>query len=483
MKIGNFHNVFTKTFKILLVCIIAAFVSFGCGGSGGGDRDPDSGGVKGTGVFIDAAVMGLKYISGSDEGYTGSTGTFEYDASKKIKFYIGDIELGIAVTGKNMISPIDLVEGGTIDNEEVINIARFLQSLDEDTTDEIITIPLSVHIAAKDMTLIFSSSFFDDEAEDILARLTESNDSYDSVPELVSKETAKKHLSFSIVSFEGGEVPGGTDTDTDTSTGTDTDINYGVDDDTGYDTIQPFSTSEVKGEYIATITNLSSKTLSLTYTFGDDGSGTITYPESYPGPCSKPEIEWEITTDGRIKYTEFCGGFESVTKITRYKNGDVLWTSMGGVIGFKAEFEKVGSTDTNPLLGDWTATDNNLDADQTSKGTFTIEEKSGEVFASGAWVATVKLYGIVATTRFPFTNVPVTITDGMLSFTAEGTATESTSLLGSSGYTLEVLNGTTTSCTYRVNVDSKKWKDLWKDIMGEISGDYIYSGDADVTIK
>jgi len=120
---------------------------------------------------------------------------------------------------------------------------------------------------------------------------------------------------------------------------------------------------------------------------------------------------------------------------------------------------------------------------QTSVGKFTIEKKGSAYVASGNWKASVSdvpAFGTVTVT-FPITNAPVTIENGILTFTATGKATESTKLMGSSGFTLEVFDGTFTSCSYRMKVSSQKWIDLWTDVMGA-TGEYLYSGDTSVTI-
>ncbi len=128
----------------------AFFFSSGGGSSDSQDKDERAGLVVivSNGNFVDAPVEGVNYESGSLAGITGRNGEFQYEVGKSIQFFIGDINLGRAVKGKPLITPLDLVTDGAIDTPAVINIARLLQSLDSDPADDVITIPDAVRAAA-----------------------------------------------------------------------------------------------------------------------------------------------------------------------------------------------------------------------------------------------------------------------------------------------------------------------------------------------
>jgi len=104
--------------------------------------------IAGDGTLVDAPVEGVSYESGSLAGITGSNGEFQYEVGNTIRFYIGDIALGEPVTGKAVITPLDLVPNGAADTPAVVNIARLLQSLDSEPDDAVITIPPEVRAAA-----------------------------------------------------------------------------------------------------------------------------------------------------------------------------------------------------------------------------------------------------------------------------------------------------------------------------------------------
>jgi len=120
--------------------------------SGGDDDDEDMNDatvvVVANGTLLDAPVEGVRYESGSLAGITGRNGEFRYEVGNTVRFSIGDIALGRPVTGKPVITPIDLVDNGSSDTPAVINIARLLQSLDSEPGDARITIPAEVRMAA-----------------------------------------------------------------------------------------------------------------------------------------------------------------------------------------------------------------------------------------------------------------------------------------------------------------------------------------------
>ena len=125
----------TKTRLVCLQCL-AAFLLISCGGSGGdSENDPasnDSGAPQtATGFFKDSAVEGLSYVSGAQSGVTGADGSFIYKTGENVTFTIGGVTLGTA-TGKAVVTPIDLVPGGSSAHTEVQNIVRFLLMIDSD---------------------------------------------------------------------------------------------------------------------------------------------------------------------------------------------------------------------------------------------------------------------------------------------------------------------------------------------------------------
>ncbi len=196
------------TFALLaLAGAQCAFVA--SSGNHGRDKQDGKGGNGGNGLIVvindgrlvDGPVQGVSYTSGSVSGVTGADGEFRYEAGKTIRFSIGSIALGEAVTAKALMTPLDLVPGGSLDTPAVINIARLLQSLDAILGDRRITIPATLRVAAAGtreplVSAIRSLDFADDTAfvnaaAQLVATLTAN---YGFTAVLVDAETARRHL-------------------------------------------------------------------------------------------------------------------------------------------------------------------------------------------------------------------------------------------------------------------------------------------------
>ena len=83
------------------------------------------------GHFHDAPVGGLLFVGETFSGKTDPTGGFDIFPDETVSFYLGSYLLG-TTTAAQRVTPIDLIEQGDIDNPAVINMARLLQSLDDD---------------------------------------------------------------------------------------------------------------------------------------------------------------------------------------------------------------------------------------------------------------------------------------------------------------------------------------------------------------
>jgi len=115
----------------IVFCLITLLLVSSCGG---GSSSPGTG----SGVFLDGPVAGLQYVSGNISGTTNAEGRFEYTPGIAIQFYVGDILLGETL-GAPLITPVDLRAGPVNFGpsvkqklDAVTNIARFLQTIDDD---------------------------------------------------------------------------------------------------------------------------------------------------------------------------------------------------------------------------------------------------------------------------------------------------------------------------------------------------------------
>ena len=110
----------------------------GCGGGGDGGGTFDNTPPPPTpleavqnGVFKDSNVSGLDFVSGQESGITDANGRFTCETGTDVMFSIGSVVVGQAEC-TTLIMPPSLVASGAIDDRETINIARFLQMLDQD---------------------------------------------------------------------------------------------------------------------------------------------------------------------------------------------------------------------------------------------------------------------------------------------------------------------------------------------------------------
>ncbi|MBF0132469.1 MAG: hypothetical protein HQL75_07780 [Magnetococcales bacterium] len=110
------------------------------------------------GKFLDGPTDGLVYrTSSNDTGSTDAEGQFTYAKGETITFYLGGLPLG-STTARGIITPIDLVPGGHINDDQVVNLARFLQTLDEDGNPDSKTGTSSSSTTATDTTTTATST-------------------------------------------------------------------------------------------------------------------------------------------------------------------------------------------------------------------------------------------------------------------------------------------------------------------------------------
>ena len=84
------------------------------------------------GVFVDSPVAGITFQSNSGlSGTTNSEGEFDYQPGDAVSFSLGGVDLG-SVTGAAVLTPVEVMGATETADDKVINLTRFLQSLDED---------------------------------------------------------------------------------------------------------------------------------------------------------------------------------------------------------------------------------------------------------------------------------------------------------------------------------------------------------------
>ncbi|WP_017446902.1 hypothetical protein [Gayadomonas joobiniege] len=184
----------TPSYKVCSSLIFFALALAGCGS----DKNTK------TGQFVDSPVEGIHYISGDISGVTDSEGKFEYNSGHTVSFYVGDILLGQA-NGDSIVTPVDLVaEADNSSHPTVINIARFLQTLDDDgNPNNGIRVLPQVSEQATEIGIDFNVSTEDfannTNIQQLITKLTKLTNAGQRV--LVSALAAQQHLQTSLLNY------------------------------------------------------------------------------------------------------------------------------------------------------------------------------------------------------------------------------------------------------------------------------------------
>lgn len=145
-----------------------------------------------SGVFLDSPVIGIGYKTETLSGVTDAEGRYNYVDGETVTFFIGDLEFP-ATTASGVVTPLDIANTEDITDDKVVNMARLLQTLDQDgDPDNGITITQTAIDTAEPVD--FSLSTADFAAADAVKN-TIANGGQDNVTsELISEESALAHL-------------------------------------------------------------------------------------------------------------------------------------------------------------------------------------------------------------------------------------------------------------------------------------------------
>jgi hypothetical protein len=155
-----------------------------------------------TGIFVDAPVEGLSFVSGGESGVTDASGTFRFEAGGNVQFKVGNVVLGQA-SAKALMTPLDLVQAvdaaATATDPRLIQITQFLMTVDSSATVAKMTIPAIVATAALNETAVDLSKAAVNIAA-ILGRLTTHT--------LVTTAAATAHLTGATTAFAPAQIIG-----------------------------------------------------------------------------------------------------------------------------------------------------------------------------------------------------------------------------------------------------------------------------------
>ena len=177
--------------KYIYKLIVVSSLTISACSSSDGDNDASTGN---TGVFIDSAVEGVSYTTETRNGVTNIDGTFNYEAGENVTFSVGALNFPV-VQAQEQVTPVTMSPTQSIDDNTTINIARLLQSLDEDNNPgNGIKI---LEVAASSATPIdFSVSPDEFSNNTDVINLVANSGSVS--PLLISAEPAKSHLLNSL---------------------------------------------------------------------------------------------------------------------------------------------------------------------------------------------------------------------------------------------------------------------------------------------
>ncbi|MBR7794353.1 esterase-like activity of phytase family protein [Undibacterium sp. FT147W] len=114
----------------LLAALTASALVAACGGSDTTSTATPAP-VAQAGVFLDAAVEGLDYTSGTAKGTTQADGGFSCNTGDNMSFSVGGVSLGSAPCA-TVITPLSLANQSNSNDDKVVNRLMALQLLDED---------------------------------------------------------------------------------------------------------------------------------------------------------------------------------------------------------------------------------------------------------------------------------------------------------------------------------------------------------------
>jgi len=186
------------------LAVLVALVLMACG-------ETDSGGSgTGFGQFKDSNTSGLSYVSGDISRVTSADGSFEYTVGEPVIFSVGGVTLG-TTNGKAVVTPLDLVDGGSSSSPAVQNIVRFLMMLDSngDPSDGI-TISSLVQEAAVDWPPVAfdDATRFDTDLSTSLDAANEADPVHAGNRTLVNAVAAQSHLESTLLCSYAGAYEG-----------------------------------------------------------------------------------------------------------------------------------------------------------------------------------------------------------------------------------------------------------------------------------
>ncbi|MGY3569526.1 hypothetical protein [Vibrio paucivorans] len=192
---------------LLSVLLGGSVVLAGCGGDSSSSSDSSGSGSSGssttaqTGQFIDAAVANINYETETLSGVTDENGNYQYEEGETVTFSIGSVTFP-PVLASGVVTPLDIADSNDTEDDQVVNIIRFLQTLDTDgDPSNGITISDDVKTAAtEDIDFDVSKTDFESDSE-VLAVIAQGGQE-STISTLIDESDALSHFEGSLNSFD-----------------------------------------------------------------------------------------------------------------------------------------------------------------------------------------------------------------------------------------------------------------------------------------
>ena len=147
-----------------------------------------------TGTFVDSVVTGIGYRTETLTGVTNSEGEYSYLPGESVTFFIGNLEFP-TTEAKGVVTPLDIADTADASNQSVVNMARLLQTLDQDGDP---SNGITINEAANDVAVAVDFTLESSEFETAVESTIENGGQDTTVTALISEEDAIEHLTEQI---------------------------------------------------------------------------------------------------------------------------------------------------------------------------------------------------------------------------------------------------------------------------------------------
>ncbi len=157
-------------------------------------KNDEEGSKEKSGYLVDSPVENLGYRTATHSGRTDAQGKYLYEEGETVTFFICDLEFP-PVPATGYITPFDMAGTTDVTNSTVINIATFLQTLDQDgNADNGIFIPEVLHNCSNNIVapVNFGSSTAAFAADPVVTNTVENSGSQNT--ELLDPNACMDHL-------------------------------------------------------------------------------------------------------------------------------------------------------------------------------------------------------------------------------------------------------------------------------------------------